>query len=438
MKNQLPENRIFSRDLISTGNSGISVSFTRDRQFYRFSSYGFLKNLRFFEPFIVLYFLEIGFSFLEIGILFAIREISTVFLEIPTGLIADTKGRKVSMLFSMSAYIASFLIFFYFQEYFAAAGAMVLFACGEAFRTGTHKAMILEYLRLTGQTEWRPDYYGATRAASNIGSAVNALIAAALVFISGSFRYVFLAAVFPYVLNMINLASYPDELDGTDVNNRHERSGIRDTFREFTSIFRSPIARMGILNSAVFDGFFKVLKEYLQPVLKSFAISLPLLTAMQIDRRVAVVTGCVYFLLYLAASTASRNAGKYCRRVKGVEKAVNSTWIAGFSLIIIAGIFCELSIYAVTIASYLALFSLQNLRRPICVTFISEKVPDRVMASGLSAESLLKMLVMTVLAPCAGYLADRAGIGTAVISAGILLAVLYIPMRLRSVNSSTA
>ena len=341
------------------------------------------------------------------------------------------------MIFSMAAYIVSFLIFFHFQKYIAAAGAMVLFACGEAFRTGTHKAMILEYLRLTGQTEWKPDYYGATRAASNIGSAVNALIAATLVFISGSFRYVFLAAVFPYVLNMINLASYPVELDGTDVNNRHERPGIRDTIREFTSIFRSANARMGILNSAVFDGFFKVLKEYLQPVLKSLAISLPLLIAMRIDRRVAVVTGCVYFLIFLAASTASRNAGKYCRRVKGVEKAVNSTWIAGFSLVIVAGIFYELSVFAFTIASYLVLFILRNLRRPICVTYISGKVPDRVMASGLSAESLLKMLVMTVLAPACGYLADRAGIGTAVISAGVLMAVLYIPMRLRAINSQS-
>ncbi len=101
---------------------------------------------------------------------------------------------------------------------------------------------------------------------------------------------------------------------------------------------------------------------------------------------------------------------------------------------IIAGIFYELSVFAVTIASYFVLFSIQNLRRPICVTYISEHVPDRVMASGLSAESLLKMLVMTVLAPCAGYLADRAGIGTAVISAGILMAVLYIPMRLRETN----
>ena len=96
------------------------MTFTRDRQFYRFSAYGFLKNLRFFEPFIILYFRETGFSFLDIGILFAIKEISTVILEVPTGFVADIGGRKTSMVFSMAAYIVSFLTFFFFPSFVGA------------------------------------------------------------------------------------------------------------------------------------------------------------------------------------------------------------------------------------------------------------------------------------------------------------------------------
>ncbi|MCD4777303.1 MAG: MFS transporter [Candidatus Aegiribacteria sp.] len=407
------------------------MSFIRDTQFYKFSAYGFLKNLRFFEPFIILYFREIGFSFLDIGILFAIREISTVFLEVPTGFVADIGGRKTSMIFSMAAYIISFLTFFFFRSYTAAASAMVLFACGEAFRTGTHKAMILEYLNLTGQQEWKPDYYGATRAASKIGSAVNALIAATLVLITGSFRYVFLAAAFPCVLNMMNLASYPSVLNGTDVEKGYARPGIKDTMRYFASVFRKSDARLSIINSATFDGFFKVLKEYLQPVLKALAIGLPVFTAMSGNRRTAIVTGLVYFVLFLAASTASRYSGRFSRRLKGVVQSINITWIIGFSMLIIAGIFQELSVYVVTIGAYLVLFVLQNLRRPLCVTYISDKVPHRIMASGLSVESLIKMLVMTVLAPVCGWVADMAGIGIAVAGAGVLMGLLYIPLRLK-------
>ncbi len=406
------------------------MTFIKDRQFYRFSIYGFLKNLRFFEPFIILYFREIGFSFLDIGILFAIREISTVLLEVPTGFVADIGGRKTSMVFSMGAYIFSFLTFFFFPSYAAAVCAMVLFACGEAFRTGTHKAMILEYLKLTGQLEWKPDYYGSTRAASKLGSAVNALIAATLVFISGSFRYVFLAAALPCVINMMNLASYPPALNGTDVSKNSTRPRIKDTFKYFLSIFSNHDARLSIMNSAVFDGFFKVLKEYLQPVLKAMAIGLPLLTAMSADRRTAIVIGLVYFVLFLAASTASRYSGQFSRRVKCVVRSINITWIIGFCMLIVAGVFHELSVYAVTIGAYFVLFTLQNLRRPLCITCISDKVPHRVMASGLSVESLMKTLSMTILAPACGYLADTAGVGITVASAGVLMGLLYVPLRL--------
>jgi len=353
-----------------------------------------------------------------------------VFLEVPTGFIADIGGRKTSMLFSMAAYIISFLTFFFVRSYTAAVGAMVLFACGEAFRTGTHKAMILEYLRLTGQSEWKPDYYGATRAASKIGSAVNAVMAAALVFLTGSFRYIFLAAAFPCILNMLNLASYPSVLNGSDVEKGLARPGIRESLRYFIQVFRQRESRLSIINSASFDGFFKVLKEYLQPVLKALAIGLPMLSALSANRRTAIIAGIVYFILFMTASTASRYAGRFSRRISGIVPSLNITWLIGLSMLAAAGVFQEFSLYIGSIAAYLVLFILQNLRRPLCVTYISDKVHHKIMASGLSAESLVKMLVMSILAPICGYIADTAGIGYAISGAGVLMGFLYLPLKL--------
>ena len=39
--------------------------FRKDLQYYKFCLYGFLKNLRFFEAFLILFFLEGGLSFFE-------------------------------------------------------------------------------------------------------------------------------------------------------------------------------------------------------------------------------------------------------------------------------------------------------------------------------------------------------------------------------------
>ena len=40
-----------------------------DRMYLKFRLYGFLKNLRFFDPFIILFFRDAGLSFLSIGLL---------------------------------------------------------------------------------------------------------------------------------------------------------------------------------------------------------------------------------------------------------------------------------------------------------------------------------------------------------------------------------
>ncbi len=139
--------------------------FKSDRMFPRFALYGFLKNLRFFDPFIILIFREVGLSYLQIGLLYAIRDVATNILEIPTGVFADAFGRRKSMLMAFGAYILSFLMLYFFSSFSLYALAMVFFAFGEAFRSGTHKALILEHLTLNDMEDLKVEYYGRTRAA---------------------------------------------------------------------------------------------------------------------------------------------------------------------------------------------------------------------------------------------------------------------------------
>ena len=133
-----------------------------------------------------------GLSYFVIGLLIAFRELMINLLEIPTGGVADLCGRRRSMIFSFVAYIISFFIFG-ISGLAASASlgplgalvplllvAMFFFAVGDAFRTGTHKALIFSWLRLQGRTDERTKVYGYTRSWSKIGSAVSVLIASAI------------------------------------------------------------------------------------------------------------------------------------------------------------------------------------------------------------------------------------------------------------------
>ena len=397
------------------------MTFPRDWMFRRFQLYGFLKNLRFFDPFLILFFREMGFSFLDIGLLYSIREICTNILEIPTGVLADAFGRRRAMIASFSAYLASFALFYLFPRFWVYALAMVLFALGETFRSGTHKAMILEYLRIKKLTDQRVSYYGHTRAASQFGSAIASLGAAGLVFYAGSYRIVFLASMVPYVLELFLMISYPKALDGE----RHVATGpwsrrltgqIATTGKDFLAALRQPALLKGLFSSAGFDAMFRATKDYLQPILQVQALALPVLLSFEADRRVAVVVGVLYFFIYLATCCASAQAGRVQGWLRSLPFAINASYLAGAALLVAAGAAAWIDIPGVAIAAFLGVYALQNLRRPMLVGYLSELMSHRTMATGLSVESQLRTLLVAGLAPLVGFLADRFGVGIGILA----------------------
>lgn len=404
--------------------------FFKDRMFPRFALYGFLKNLRFFDPFLILIFREAGLSFLQIGLLYSIRDVATNILEIPTGVFADAFGRRKSMMMAFGAYIVSFLIFYFFTGFSIFALAMILFAFGEAFRSGTHKALILEHLTLNDMSHLKVEYYGRTRAFSQFGSSINALIAAGLVFYSGDYRTMFLATIIPYVLDFFNLASYPRELDGdlTEFSRGEIRAQVRDTLQVFGSMFKDWQALRAILNSSGFSGLFKATKDYLQPILESFALALPVFVALSDKRRSALVIGLIYFVIYLFTSYASRSSADFSHHFRGLAHAINLTFLAGAAFLLVAGVADWGGLSWIAILVYVLFYILHNLRRPMNVSFISDQISTRVMASGLSVESQFRTLTAAILSPLLGALADQFGVGVAltILAGGTLLLYFFV------------
>ena len=409
------------------------MNLKNDRMFPRFALYGFLKNLRFFDPFIILIFREAGLSFLQIGLLYSIRDVATNLLEIPTGVFADAFGRRRSMVMAFLAYLISFGIFYIGSDFFLFALAMLLFAFGEAFRSGTHKALILEHLKLTGREAFKVAYYGRTRSVSQFGSAINALIAASLVFYTGSYRIMFLASMLPYTLDLFNLLSYPKALDGDlkPVPFKDIWTQTKSTLRDFGGIFTNPLALRSLLNSAFSGGSFKATKDYLQPILEGFALSLPFLLLASDVQRGAVMIGAVYFVIYLSTSYASRSAAKFSEKFSSLGRTINITFLLGAGLLFLAGFAAWTNLIILSILTFLAFYALRSLRRPMDVAYISDQIESRVMASGLSAEAQLTTILTALIAPGLGFLADRFGVGLAlsVLGAGLLAVYPLIKVR---------
>lgn len=402
------------------------IKVTRNLQYYKFCGYGFFKNLRLFEPFLILFLLSNGLSYLQIGVLYSVREITRNVLEIPAGITADSLGRRRTMITSFSFYIVSFLVYYLGSAYWQFLGAMVLYALGDAFRTGTHKAMIFDYLRQKGWDDQKAYYYGHTRSFSQLGSAISSLLGGFMVFYTGNYRDIFIYTSIPYFLDLILVSSYPKSLDGMRSSFSRQRlvENFKTVFNGFISSFKKARTLRLVGNMSVHTGFFQAIKDYLQPVLQTLALTVPIMLVYEEQQRTAVIVGSVYFLIYLLTSLASRKSGLFSSWFSSLNRPLNITLLAGLAAGVICGAFYSGGLVLPAVMAFILVFLVENLRKPIGVANLAGISGQDYLATTLSAESQLHSLLTALLAPAIGFLADLAGLGVAILGVSGLLFLL--------------
>jgi MFS family permease len=391
------------QDNIETHNLEKSIIF-------RFCLYGFLKNQRYFEPFILLAFLEKELSFFIIGLLFGFRELCINLFEIPSGALADLYGRRKTMILSFLSYTISFLIFGASAQTWQLFLAMFFFSIGEAFRTGTHKAIIFDYLKSRGRENERVRIYGYTRSWSKIGSAVSAFIAACLVFLTGRYSNIFWLCAIPSIINVINFLGYPPEVEGQEHPRLHEMHIFKHTWESLVHAWVNKKQRMLLLESGGFEGVFKIAKDYIQPVIKTAAISLPFFTVLADHQRTALLVGIVYSFVFLFSSIVSRQAHILVKWKGSDDLASAVIWTAAVCFYGLLIPLLALKITVISLLLFLLIYLIQNIWRPLLVSRLNACSKPEQAATTLSIESQTKSTAAMIIAPVLGLAVDHLGI----------------------------
>jgi len=395
--------------------------FKKDKQYIKFCSYGFLKNLRFFNAFLLLFFLENGISYSEIGVLYALREISINIFEIPSGLLADTYGRKNTLLLAFLSYIISFILFYFSTDFYWLLLAMLLFGIGDAFRSGTHKGMIMDYLKIHNWQEYKIAYYGSTRSWSQLGSAIAALFAGFLVFYSGNYRLIYLMSTIPYVLNFFNILSYPKELNFTLKKEKVTKS-FASVFTNFKEMLRTPKVFRIINSAALYTSFLKVVKDYIQPIMIQIAVLIPYFNTIATKKKNGLIIGLLYFGIFLTTSLASKNAWKISKLKK--HNIAKTTLIIGFVIGAICGVFIQYEFWFLAFLFFVLIYILENIRKPILTGILSDNVPNEILTSVLSAQNFYRTILTSVFAILFGFFVNIFGIGISLLIISSLFLIL--------------
>ena len=399
----------------------------KNKQFYQFCAYGFLKNLRFFDPFLLLFFLSKGFNYFDIGILYAIREIGFVLTEIPSGIFADAFGRKKSLIISYIAYLISFLTFYFAPSFFIVAIAMLIFSFGESFRSGTHKALIFTYLNHKNWIQHKTDYYGNTRACSQLGSALSASIAAGIVILNANLEIIFLFSTIPYLFGLINLALYPNYLD----QNMHKGSFSElskkalELTKKSLQAFKQKQMVLAIFNLSFYSAYYKSVKDYFQVIILSFSVGLAFIPNYNSDQQNAVFIGVAYTILYLLSSVASRNSLRFQSLFTSDKGALNHSLIIGVLIGGVAGLFMLSDLKLAAVLLFFGIYIIENLRKPIGISRVVDYSNEQINATVLSVSSQIQAAISAVLSLFVGFMADMYSVGMALICTSLLLLLVF-------------
>ena len=409
----------------------------KDPQITKFSLYGFFKNLKFFEPYLLVYLISNGLNLFQVGLLQAVMEGTVYLLEIPTGLIADHYGRKKALTASFLFYIASFGLFFAGRSFSLFAAAMVFFGIGEAFRSGTHKAMIYRYLDIREWASFKTLVYGRTRSFSLLGTALSSVAAIALALHLPALRIIFLVAVVPYLADILLILSYPGNLDEERSPDRPPLSFFSFTGEVFKTLGHQKSLRRVIINSALFDSVFKTVKDYIQPITLAY-LALPAAWSLVLDKEAGekVILGLLYAAFALFGALASRYVHRLVPRF-GVAGLADRYALITSLLFFAITLFLRLDFFFPVVLFYLFLNILKDSRRPLLVQAIGDLAQKEGRATVLSVESQLKSLLTILFAPLFGLLAQTVSIPFAFLILGGIMALLSFVLKIQETEGGS-
>ena len=110
----------------------------------------FARSLIFWQAVWFLYF-QGELSAAEAILLYAVYDIATTALEVPSGWLSDRVGRRITPILSASAELAGAVLLVFGDSFLTFALGQVLLGAGAAFASGTDGALLFESLKSAGR-----------------------------------------------------------------------------------------------------------------------------------------------------------------------------------------------------------------------------------------------------------------------------------------------
>lgn len=382
-----------------------------------------LFSLRFTEVYWVVYLREKGLSYAAIGLLETVFHVASFSFEIPTGIIADRLGRKVSLAVGRALAALSAAMILYSRDWPLIAASFAVNAISYTCHSGAFDALVYDSLP---EAE-RPAFtrlIGRLNSTYLAGTAIAGGIAALVARFSLDWLYravivvdilaAFVALALPEAKPVETVRRKPEEADADDPD-KEECS--RSDLRTLIASLRQPELRNLLLLWGISGALGTTVIFYGQSLLKEALVPISL---------VGLVGTAGNLLAIIPASSAhlvQRRFGQILPLVVG-SFAV-PVLVAGIGSVPgSAGALSRIILAALC----LCLPVLQETLYPLFSDAVNCRTGSLNRAAVLSAGGMMFSIAMMITFPLVGYLGDRLGLRWGVIAGASITALLIAPV----------
>ncbi len=355
-------------------------------------------------PVLMLFYKETGLSNEQAFQLKAFYSITIVFMEIPSGYMADLWGRKNTLILGAILGTLGFVIYSLEQSYLSFLFAEITLGLGQSFISGSDSAMMYDSLKAAKREKEYTRYECLNTAIGNISEASSALLGGALASISIVLPFQIQTGIaFLAIPAAITLAEPKQIIEEARQYSESILKSIIHTIR-----FNRPL-----LMHILFSSFAGTATLTMAWLLQLFLKEDLKITFFQI--------GVVSAILNLTIGIISAYAYKMERKV-GVHKS-----LLYLSFLLPLGFILTGVIPGYWVLGIIFLFyALRGYATPVLKDYINMHTQSNIRATILSMRSFTIRLLFAGLGPLAGKLADTYDFKVSYIVIGIIFAILLI------------
>jgi MFS transporter, DHA3 family, tetracycline resistance protein len=354
---------------------------------------------------------------LQLVLVGTVLEASAFIFEIPTGIVADMRSRKLSVIIGVALTGAAFMLEGSIPMFSAVILSQILWGIGYTFTSGADEAWIADEV---GEKELDSVYLRGAQVAqmfSLAGIGLSTIIGAKMInlpIIAGGALFMLLAVFLIYFMRESNFTP-------TSAEERNSWQQMGHTFVEGMKFIKGKRVLMVILAMSLLYGLYSEGFDRLWTAHFLSNIKFP----GEFDVKPVVWIGIINgFAMILSIA-----AVEHIKRVMDKTGKLQNIWILtviNVFMVITIILFGLAGNFAMGLSTYMAFYMLRTINGPIFNSWRNKNIKSEVRATVLSTYGQMDALGQVIGGPIIGFIALRASIPTAIIVSGIILSPIVI------------